>query len=127
MIRTMRRFMHEPALSSFVGAEISPGSDAETDDEILAAFKPLVSAGLHATGTCRMGPPGRGVLDSRLRVHGLSGIRVVDCSAMPTAISGNTHAPAMALAWRAAELIMDDGNACADAKHKEAPDDISIH
>ncbi|HZV09998.1 MAG TPA: GMC family oxidoreductase, partial [Novosphingobium sp.] len=62
------------------------------------------------TGTCRMGPAsgaegGDAVVDAQLRVHGVSGLRVVDCSIMPTSISGNTNGPAMAVAWRAAELI----------------------
>jgi len=63
--------------------------------------------GYHVIGTCRMGAAGdRGaVVDAQLRVHGVQGLRVVDCSVMPTMPSGNTNAPAMAVAWRAAELI----------------------
>ena len=70
----------------------------------------LVSAGLHATGNCRMGLPADSVLDSRLRVHGIQGLRVADCSAMPTPPSGNTNGPAMMLDYRASEVIREDGD-----------------
>jgi len=69
----------------------------------------MISAGLHGTGTCRMGlDAGTSVVDGHLRVHGVTGLRVVDCSAMPTPVSGNTNGPAMAFAARAAELIIED-------------------
>src|SRR5581483_12049280 len=63
----------------------------------------------YPTGTCRMGTSEQdSVVDSRLRVHGIKNLRVVDCSAMPTPPSGNTNGPAMMLGWRAAELILED-------------------
>jgi choline dehydrogenase-like flavoprotein len=68
----------------------------------------LMTTGLHHTGTCRMGREGWGVVDGRLKVWGVEGLRVVDCSVMPTTISGNTNGPAMATAWRAADLILED-------------------
>ena len=64
--------------------------------------------GYHVIGTCRMGADNDSVVDSRLRVRGVEAMRVVDCSVMPTMPSGNTNAPAMALAWRASELILAD-------------------
>jgi len=64
--------------------------------------------GIHATGTCRMGIDADAVLDGRLRVRGVDGLRVVDCSAMPTQVSGNTNGPAMAFAFHAASLIKED-------------------
>jgi choline dehydrogenase len=107
MVRTLRAFMRQPALRELVGEELQDGAHARTDDEILTSFRSRFSSGLHGTGTCRMGIIGKGVVDDHLRVHGIDGLRVIDCSAMPTAISGNTHAPAMAFAWRASELILE--------------------
>ena len=68
----------------------------------------VTSPGVHATGTCRMGPAGDSVVDSKLRVHGVDGLRVVDCSIMPLPPAGNTNGPAMVIGWRAAELILED-------------------
>jgi choline dehydrogenase len=110
MVKTMRRYARQPALATYVGAETIPGPAVETDEQILAAANWMLSTGLHGTGTCRMGLAGDAVVDERLRVHGVDGLRVVDCSVMPTTISGNTNGPAMALAWRAAELILEDRN-----------------
>jgi len=64
--------------------------------------------GYHAVGTAAMGPDDDDVLDPRLRVRGVEGLRVVDCSAMPTMVSGNLNGPMMAMAWRAADLILQD-------------------
>jgi choline dehydrogenase-like flavoprotein len=66
--------------------------------------------GHHVVGTCKMGPSHdrTAVVDHRLRVHGVDGLRVMDCSVMPTMPSGNTNAPVMAMAWRAADLILED-------------------
>jgi choline dehydrogenase len=108
IVRAIRRLAAQPALAPFIGEEVSPGRQIETDEEIEAALGWLISPGLHGTGTCRMGPAGQSVLDSRLRVHGLRGLRVADCSAMPTPVSGNTNGPAMVFGARAAELILED-------------------
>jgi choline dehydrogenase len=108
IVRLMRRFARQPALAGFLGDEVSPGVQHESDEELGEVLEWLMSPGVHGTGTCRMGRPGEGVLDSRLRVHGVKGLRVVDCAAMPTAMSANTNGPAMVLGWRAAELILQD-------------------
>ncbi|MBO9726192.1 MAG: GMC family oxidoreductase N-terminal domain-containing protein [Novosphingobium sp.] len=109
MLRLMRRFAAQPALKNFIVEEVVPGEQVQTDEEIGEALTWLSSPGVHGTGTCRMGTdPESSVVDSRLRVHGVRGLRVVDCSAMPTPPSGNTNGPAMVLAWRAAELILQD-------------------
>ena len=108
MVRLVRRFMRQPALSRFVGDEVVPGPAAETDEQIGAALEWLTSPGVHATGTCRMGPAHDSVVDGRLRVHGVRGLRVVDCSVMPLPPAGNTNGPAMVIGWRAAELILED-------------------
>ncbi|OJU10148.1 MAG: glucose-methanol-choline oxidoreductase [Caulobacterales bacterium 68-7] len=108
MLRLMRDYARQPALENYVAEEVSPGAHVESDAEIASALEWLVSPGLHGTGTCRMGSPDDSVLDSRLRVHGIKGLRVVDCSSMPTSMSANTNGPAMVLAARAAELILED-------------------
>jgi choline dehydrogenase len=115
LMKTMRAIVRQDALAPYVGEETVPGAAVATDEAMLAAIHWMLSTGLHGTGTCRMGPPGRGVVDERLRVRGADALRVVDCSVMPTPISGNTNGPAMAVAWRAAELILEDRDAAAAA------------
>lgn len=120
MLRLMREFAAQPALAPYIVREVVPGAQHQSDEEIFEALKWLVSPGVHATGTCRMGAPADSVLDSRLRVHGLDGLRVVDCSSMPTLPSGNTNGPAMMLGYRAAELILEDRDK-SDGKGDDTP------
>lgn len=108
MVRYARRFMAQEPLAQYVGEELLPRGNPQTNDEIFEVAQTMVSTGLHGTGTCRMGQPGTSVVDERLQVHGVEGLRVVDCSAMPTAISGNTNGPVIALAWIAAQIIEED-------------------
>jgi choline dehydrogenase-like flavoprotein len=108
MVRAMRRVMAAPGLAPLVGAEMAFTAAARSDDEILDAFRRYGQSGYHASGTCRMGADGQAVLDPRLRVRGVAGLRVMDCSIYPEMLSGNTNAPTMALAWRAADLILED-------------------
>jgi choline dehydrogenase-like flavoprotein len=108
-VRYVRKFMAQPAIAPFIGREISPGASIESDAEVLDVFRRLSRCGTHAVGVCRMGGSEDDVCDPRLRVRGVSGVRVVDCSVMPGLISGNTNAPAMALAWHAATMINQEG------------------
>jgi choline dehydrogenase-like flavoprotein len=103
-----RLFAATKALQRYGAIEIVPGIDFTNDDEILAYIRQTSQPGIHATGTCRMGVDAEAVLDGRLRVKGVEGLRVVDCSAMPTQVSGNTNGPAMAFAHHAANLIIED-------------------
>ncbi|MDZ3830878.1 MAG: GMC family oxidoreductase N-terminal domain-containing protein [Sphingopyxis sp.] len=107
-VHAMRRYMAQPALAGLIERELLPGATVQGDAEILAAFRRLATCGLHAVGTCRMGSDNRAVTDARLRVNGIGGLRVVDCSVIPSPVTGNTNAPAMALALRAAGLIRED-------------------
>ncbi|MGN6692211.1 MAG: GMC family oxidoreductase [Sphingopyxis sp.] len=107
-VHAMRRYMAQPALADLIERELLPGAEVQSDDDILAAFRRLATCGLHGVGTCRMGGDNRAVTDPRLRVNGVRGLRVVDCSVMPSPVTGNTNAPAMALALRAAGLIRED-------------------
>ena len=108
LIRKMRAWMAAPPLGSMVGAELVPGPQVESDQDVLAAFRRLSSCGLHAIGSCRMGSDEAAVVDPRLRVRGVEGLRVVDCSVIPGHVTGNTNAPAMAMGWLAGEMILAD-------------------
>jgi choline dehydrogenase len=105
-----RRILAQPAFSAMVGEEIEPGAHVQSDAEIEAALRKIVNTAYHPTGTCKMGPDSdpMAVVDSRLRVRGVRGLRVVDASTMPAIISGNTSAPTMMIAQRAAQFIIED-------------------
>ena len=105
LLRWVRKLVTQPALKSFIVSELHPGPKYETDEQILDAFRTLGQTAYHIAGTCRMGVDAEAVLDPQLRVRGVEGLRVVDTSSFPTLVSGNTNAPAMALALRAAEII----------------------
>lgn len=104
-VRFLRSLVRQPAFAPYVGEEIAPGAHVDSDEAIVAAVLQRLSGGTHALGTCAMGRDPTAVLDDHLRVRGVDGLRVVDCSAMPGLVSGNTSGPAMALAWRACDLI----------------------
>lgn len=104
-VHAVRGFLRQPAFAERLGPERAPGASAQSDDEILEVMLPRIAGGTHAMGTCAMGRGDDAVLDERLRVRGVTGVRVVNCASMPTLVSGNTSAPAMAIAWQAANLI----------------------
>jgi len=108
--REARRIFAQPALAPMTGAEIEPGGHYQSDAEIDGALRKIVNTAYHPTGTCKMGPDSdpMAVVDGRLRVRGVSGLRVVDASVMPEIISGNTSAPTMMIAERAARFILED-------------------
>ena len=109
LFHLFRKLAQAPALARYIGAERMPGAAVQDDDAILGELARMVEAGLHGTGTCSMGTdPARAVVDPRCRVFGIDALRVVDCSIMPTPVSGNTNGPAMAVAERAGELILED-------------------
>lgn len=109
LVRTLRRMAASAPMKKYVGAERVPGAQYQDDVALAEELKWMLSPGLHGTGTCAMGTdPATFVTDSRCRVHGVQGLRVVDCSVMPTTVSGNTNGPAMAIAARAAQLILED-------------------
>lgn len=104
-VRYMRKILQQPAIAPFVGKELLPGAAYTTDDQIIDAVRLFGRSGTHAVASCAMGSDMNSVLDAELRVRGVAGLRVADCSAMPGLVSGNTNAAAMALAWRAAQVI----------------------
>jgi choline dehydrogenase-like flavoprotein len=104
-VRFMRALFEHPLVRPYVKAELLPGPSVQSDEEILTAYDKVSGPGYHAVGTCRMGTDANSVVDEKLRVRGVTGLRVADISIFPTLISGNTNGPAMAAAWRAAEVI----------------------
>ena len=108
LMRKMRDFVASPPLGELLGEEAIPGSAAQSDEELLAAFRRLSICGLHAIGSCRMGSDPQAVVDPELKVNGVRGLRVVDCSIIPGHVTGNTNAPAMAIGLRAAAMILKD-------------------
>jgi len=108
LVHYIRRFIQQPALQGLVGKEMHYTAGAHSDEEILAAYRRYGQSGYHASGTCRMGVDENAVVDPRLRVKGVTGLRVMDCSIYPELLSGNTNAPTMALASRAADIILED-------------------
>lgn len=108
VVRYIRAYASQNALEPYVGEEIAPGAQYQTDEEILAVVRQIAMCGTHAVRSCRMGRDEGSVVDERARVRGVHGLRVVDCSIMPGLISGNTNGPAMATGWRAADLILED-------------------
>jgi choline dehydrogenase-like flavoprotein len=105
LFRWIRKLTSQPALKPFIVKEITPGPQIETDAQILETFRSIGQTAYHISGTCRMGADTESVLDPQLRVRGVESVRVVDTSIFPTLVSGNTNAPAMAVALRAAEII----------------------
>lgn len=91
-------------------SEFRPGADVHSDDEILAFVKQFGTTIFHPSCTTKMGrrDDPMAVVDERLRVHGIAGLRVVDCSVMPTLVSGNTNAPVVMIAEKAADMILAD-------------------
>lgn len=108
LVRVMRAFMQLPELEPYVGDELIPGLDAQADADLLSVIRRIATCGTHAVGTCAMGRSPGAVVDPQLRVRGVHGLRVADCSVMPGPVSGNTNAAAMAIGWRAADVILAD-------------------
>ena len=107
-LRLTRRIVAQPALAAFRPREVKPGPQFQTDDELARLAGDIGTTIFHPVGTCRMGRGGDvdAVLDSRLRVRGVAGLRVVDASVMPDITSGNTNSPTLMIAERAAEWAL---------------------
>jgi choline dehydrogenase len=110
-VRIARSVMTAPALARFRVTETAPGPDRRTDDEILAWVRAAAETTYHPVGTCRMGTDPTAVVDPRLRVHGIAGLRVADASIMPTLTSGNTNAPSVMIGEKAAAMVLEDAAA----------------
>ncbi len=104
-VRFCREFFATPPAAGLVAAELAPGAAAVCDADLDGYVRATLASGAHPTGTCAMGVGPDAVVDPQLRVHGLEGLRVVDASVMPDVPSGNTNAPTVMIAERAADLI----------------------
>jgi len=107
-LKVARRIAAAPAYARHVRHEHIPGPDVASDDELLAFARETGTTVFHPAGTCRMGNDDRAVVDERLRLRGLRGLRIADCSIMPTLVSGNTNAPAIMIGEKAADLTLED-------------------
>jgi choline dehydrogenase len=104
-VRRAREIVQASAFDAYRGPEVWPGEAVETDAEIREHVRETAHTVYHPVGTCRMGDDEQAVVDDELRVHGVEGLRVVDASVMPTLVGGNTNAPTIMVAEKAADLI----------------------
>jgi choline dehydrogenase-like flavoprotein len=101
----MRGILKQPALAGYHGRESAASAAAQTDAQIETFIRDHADTIYHPVGTCRMGSGAMDVVDAQLRVRGVQGLRVVDASIMPSIVGGNTNAPVIAIAEKAADLI----------------------
>jgi choline dehydrogenase len=107
-LKILRKILNAPAMKPFVTKEVEPGPGTVTDEQWLDFCRLRGSTVYHPTSTCRMGSDPRAVVDQRLRVRGLQGLRVIDASIMPDLMSGNTNAPVIMIAEKASDMILAD-------------------
>ena len=103
-----RKLAASNTLAPYIVEEVTPGPKVQTEGEMLDSARNISQTIYHPVGTCKMGSGENSVVDDRLRVHGVGGLRVVDASIMPTITSGNTNAPVIMIAEKAADLIRRD-------------------
>ena len=104
-LKFTRRLASTKALAPYLSEEYRPGAAVKTDEDLLDFAREYAQTIFHPSGTCKMGTDSMAVVDPQLRVRGVQGLRVVDCSIMPTLVSGNTNAPVIMIAERAADLV----------------------
>ena len=109
-VRIARSIMTAPAMAPLQVEELAPGDPRQTDDEIIEWVKAAAETTYHPVGTCKMGQDEMAVVDERLRVRGLQGLRVADASIMPTLTSGNTNAPSIMIGEKAAAMVLEDNS-----------------
>jgi choline dehydrogenase len=108
-VKFLRRIASQPALAPLVKEELRPGPTVDSDEDLIADFRARSGTVYHPSCTCRMGPdPATSVVDASLKVHGVGGLRVIDASAFPNIIAGNTNAPAILMGWKGAEAVLRD-------------------
>jgi choline dehydrogenase len=107
-LKEARKFCSAKEMNIYNGFELLPGEDVKTDAQLRDYVLNTSSAIFHPVGTCKMGSDRLAVVDDRLRLRGIEGLRIVDASIMPTIISGNTNAPTIMIAEKAADMIKED-------------------
>jgi len=107
--RHVRRIFDQPALKQYSLGETSPGPGIQSDADLLEYARKFGNTLYHPVGSCKMGEDPRAVVNSRLKVHGIEGLRVIDASVMPTLTTGNTNAPTIMIAERVASFMQGKG------------------
>ena len=107
-LRSLRAIISQPAIQPFVTAELEPGPNVASDDDLLAYCRERSASIYHPSCSVRMGDDRDAPLDARLRLRGVEGIRVIDASAMPSVISGNCHAAVVMMAEKGAHMVLED-------------------
>jgi choline dehydrogenase len=108
-VKFLRTLAAQPAMARRIKEELRPGPEVQTDEELILDFRRRSATVYHPSCTCRMGTDvATSVVDARLRVHGVQGLRVIDASAFPNLIAGNTNAPAILMGWKGAEMVLAD-------------------
>ncbi|MGV8988090.1 MAG: GMC family oxidoreductase [Cypionkella sp.] len=107
-VKFLRKIAAQPSFARWIAEELRPGPQVQSDEALIDDFRQRSGTVYHPSCTCRMGAEGASVLDEKLRVRGVEGLRVCDASAFPNLIAGNTNAPAMMMGWRGAEIILGD-------------------
>ena len=108
-LKFSRRLAATKALAPYLTEEYRPGAAAKSDEDLLEFAREHAQTIFHPSGTCKMGNDEMAVVDSQLRVRGVEHLRVVDCSIMPTLVSGNTNAPVVMIAEKASDMIRAAG------------------
>jgi choline dehydrogenase len=119
-IKVARRIATAPSLAPHIVSEFVPGTQYRSDAELLDAARQFSQSIYHPVGTCKMGRDPLAVVDDRLRVHSIARLRVVDASIMPELVSGNTNAPVIMIAEKAADMILEDRGSPAASRHERA-------
>jgi choline dehydrogenase len=108
-VKYLRKLASMPALAPVIAEEVLPGPSVQSDEDLVADFRKRSGTVYHPVSTCRMGPDAaNSVVDPRLKVHGLEGLRVIDASVFPSNVSGNTNAAAIMTGWKGAEIVLED-------------------
>lgn len=108
-VKFLRKIAAQPSFARLIEAELRPGPECLTDADLIDDFRRRSGTVYHPSCTARMGAdPATSVVDARLRVHGVAGLRVIDAASFPNLIAGNTNAPAMMLGWKGAEMVLED-------------------
>ena len=109
-IKLTRKIVSAPAMEKYVPEEFKPGIEFASDDDLAREAGNIGTTIFHPVGTCKMGPSSdnMAVVDDRLKVYGIEGLRVVDASIMPTITSGNTNSPTLMIAEKASDMILED-------------------
>ncbi|QKC82391.1 GMC family oxidoreductase N-terminal domain-containing protein [Mesorhizobium sp. NZP2077] len=108
-VKFVRKIASMPAMAEIIQEEVLPGPSIQSDADLITDFRKRSGTVYHPVSTCRMGPdPARSVVDPRLKVHGLDGLRVIDASIFPDNITGNTNAASVMTGWKGAELVLED-------------------